>query len=298
MSTRPNQTLLLCALVVAACDYDAERDGAMRDDHQQTTDPESAAADDTTDDTTRTPSDVTKPATEGGPTAIDPGPAHSDDLPVWKDSSARIQIATRNYWLGSMVFESDVAELSAQQLHLLRSLRRTKADKDVCAYDAMEATTTIIDSDGSSETFELENGVCHYDGPLLASAPVTALLRTLDCVTVGQFGWSQGGERFPAEVFPIVKANDGCTHGLTGSPMWVLLDVTDTNAMYTLEGRDCFFRDLHIQLYDEARKTLLASGMENAATGCPSVQYRFATPGQYAIQLTGSGLYSLRVSAE
>jgi hypothetical protein len=217
---------------------------------------------------------------------------------VWKDSSARIQIATRNYWLGSMQYEAGRETLSEQQLALLRGLKRAKPDTDVCMYDGLEATTTIIDSDGSSETYELENGVCHYDGPLLSSAPVSALLRTLNCVTVGQFGWSQGGKQFPAAVIPIVKANDGCTHGLSGKPMWVLLDVTDANATYTLEGRDCFFRDLQIQLYDGARATLLASGVQNPALGCPSLKYRFAKAGHYAVQLSGSGLYSLRVAAE
>jgi hypothetical protein len=293
--------LLLCALTLGACDHDraAHPGDWMAGDQRQTQDPASAEPLHPATDDARTPSDAHKTPAQEVPAAVEPDPVPAqlpDDAPVWKDTSASIHIETRNYWLGGMEYERAVSDLSDDQLALLRGLVRKASDKDVCVYDALEATVTIRDADGTSETFELENGVCHYDGPLLTFASATAFLHTLDCVTKGQYGWSQGARYISAKETPVIGADDGCTHGLTGNPLWLTLDVTDTSATYTVEGRDCYYHDLALELYDADQSTLLASGAANAELACPTLSYQFAAPGRYALHFAGTGLYSVRVS--
>jgi hypothetical protein len=300
MLTRTTQTLLLCALTLGACDYDgaSHSEDWTPEDQRQTQDPASAQPIGPAPDDARTPGATQKPPAEQGPSDVTPDPVPAplpDDSPVWKDTSASIHVETRNYWLGGMKYEGAVEDLSNEQLELLRGLKRKASDKDVCVYDALEATVTITDADGSSETFELENGVCHYDGVLLTFASATAFLHTLDCVTKGQYGWSQGTRYIAAKETPVIGANDGCTHGLTGNPVWLTLDVSDASATYTVEARDCYYHDLSIDLYDESRATLLASGAKDEELACPSLSYQFAAPGRYALHFAGTGLYSVRV---
>jgi hypothetical protein len=297
MLTRSFPTLWLCVLTLGCGDPSLDDTNAKRDDSSESTDPvdaEPSHADlaylDTAADTKRSPADEPMEVKPDAEPVL-------DHAPVWKDTSARIRIETRNYWLGGMKYERAVEDLSDEQLELLRGLARTRSDPDFCVYDALEATVTVEDADGSAETFELEQAVCHYEGVLLTAATLKPFLHTLACVTRGPYGFSRGGRFVPASETPVLGANDGCTHGLYGASPAMLLDVTDSRATYTLESLECYGRDVQIALYDETQQTLLGRS-EAVPDGCSTLSYQFAATGRYALQLEGKGGYSLRVSAE
>jgi hypothetical protein len=292
MLTRSIHCLSFCALALGGC-------AAEHAPHN-----EGPLPHDTVESTTESPDPVGVERAPGAPEALDTA---SDDKsvameveapgPAWKDTSARIHIETRNYWLGGFEYERAVEDLSEEQRALLQGLARMDSDPDYCVYDALEATVTIEDADGSVETFEMEQGICHYDGPLLTFATLRPFLRTLDCLSWGHYGGTQGAQSLPAGEAPVVRANDGCTHGLWDSPSAIMLDVTDVNLTYTIESLDCFDGPVKIDLHDGARPAVLASS-QAVEDGCSTLTHQFAETGLHALRIEGHGAYSLRITAE
>jgi hypothetical protein len=292
MLTRTIHNLSFCLLALGGCaaDHSPEAKEATTGDTTEATDPvgtepapaATEAADVASDD-------------KNTPTQI-PAPAAAEPGPVWTDTSARIHVETRNYWLGGFAYERAVEDLSAEQLELLRGLERIDSDPDYCVYDALEATVTIHDADGSADTYEMEQGICHYDGPLLTFATLKPFLHTLDCLTRGYYGVTQGAQHMSSDEAPVVTANDGCTHGLYESAPWIMLDVADADLTYTIESLDCDGA-VRIDLYDGSRQTVLASS-QAVEQGCAMLSHQFAATGLHALRIEGEGAYSLRISAE
>ena len=305
MLTRSKHLSLLFILALGGCAADHLSNAPTTlDDTGEPIDPaegepseHDVADDDTASDSKSAPADEpTKPEPVPVPDP-EPIPEPVSGHAVWRDTSARIEVVTRNYWLGGMQYERAVEDLDDDQLALLRSLETVPSDPTDCIYDNLEATVTVHDADGSAESFELEYGVCHYDGPLLSAATLKPFLHTTGCLSRGAYGWSQGTQYVAAGDTPVIAANDGCTHGMDGTPPAILLDVTDSSRTYTLESVDCWRGPVQIELYDEAQQTRLAQSAP-AQGGCSMLSYQFAGTGRYAVRLQSEGKFSLRVSAE
>ena len=203
---------------------------------------------------------------------------------AWKATSARVRLTQFSYWTGGSRFENARDALTKDQLAALEGVT-LKAWDGVCRQDGLSASLTIVDADGSEVVYWVAGKCGKAEGQVLDEPSLNVFLKTLHCLNAGE---TRGAQTTPATA-PLLGANDGCEHGFFDGPPWLMLDVTKANVPYTVRGVNCQHNQVHLALYDQLGKTLLAEGSAEAAPGCQMLRYTFPSAGKYALELKAMG---------
>lgn len=204
--------------------------------------------------------------------------------PPWRPSSVGVRLEAFSYWEGGMAFERARSELSPAQLSALAQVKLLPWTGQ-CVEDGLEATLTVKDADGSSASYVVLGPCDRAEGATLDPATLQPVLDTLPCLTASE---TRNADNQPATA-PHLGANDGCEHGMFGTPPWLMLDVDAPGRTYTIRGLRCEHNEVSLALYDASGSRLIASAEPEPAPGCQVIEHVFDEAGSYALNVQAMG---------
>jgi hypothetical protein len=223
------------------------------------------------------------------------------DGPPWKPSSARLEMSSFGYWVGSSGYVADRASLSATQLAALSGLRIIPTPTSVGA-DGVSTLLTIFDQDGTSQSYraavddilDLDEGSGAQALPTIAYESLQPFLATVHCDAAkdpadpSDAGPDAGP---PWASAPALPSDTNCLNGFfVGSACqdtWRKV-VVPQPAAYTFALRGCFSL-MTIEVLDADGTTELATSPTGVPGACASVTYRFTQAGTYFVDIETRG---------
>ena len=177
----------------------------------------------------------------------------------WNEHSRHVELDCFDYFNGSMLFEADRAELTAEQLRLFDGLRVTESS-DRCAEDELGCGFAITDDRGEVTLYAADrlDAFCGVDMPVLSYASVGPLIDALGC----KFSLASAGP---------LSASPGCFHGLhassTAAVVHQQLTLSEANRSYHVELVHCLSGTVTLQLFAADPAAPIAVGMPIANPG-------------------------------
>lgn len=191
----------------------------------------------------------------------------------WNEHSQHIELDCFDYLNGSMLFEADRAELSAEQLRLFAGLQLTESN-DECALDELGCGFAITNDRGEVTLYAADalDSFCGV-APALGYASVAPLLDGLGCEL------ALDGTR------PL-SASSGCFHGVQASATEAVvhqpLSLSEAHRSYHVELIHCLNGMATIELLGADPAVPLAVGMPPEIPGprgaCASFDVEVQTP--------------------
>ncbi|HEX2659438.1 MAG TPA: hypothetical protein VHU40_14240 [Polyangia bacterium] len=206
----------------------------------------------------------------------------------WNERSQYLRLQCSGFLAGSMRFEADRAQLSAEQLRLLSNLRIVDA-VEPCVADGRSCSIDVTQIDGTRATWEVaqSDSACGNPRKVVASASFEPFRATLVC----QFA--------PLGMNPtprVVSADSRCFNGLLvnqGETIATSLDVVqgDVTSPRHLELANCNqpgrLNKVRFSVFDGG--SLLASSSPTDGAGaegtCATLDLTFPRPGRFDLKV-------------
>jgi len=212
------------------------------------------------------------------------GEVGAPDAP-WNGHSQHVELDCFGFFKGSMLFDANRAELSAEQLRLFNGLRQTQSN-DECSADELGCGFAITNDSGEVTVYAADE----YDEfcgatPALGYSTVQPLLDALGC-------------KFALESAASLSASPGCFHGIhastTAAVIHQQLSLSEADRSYHVELVHCLSGTVTLELRGADPSVLLAVGMPVADPGpsgiCATFDVEVQTPTTADLVITTTAL--------
>jgi hypothetical protein len=176
----------------------------------------------------------------------------------WNAHSRHVELDCFGFFKGSMLFDADRAELSAEQLRLFDGLRETQSN-DQCSADELGCGFAITNDSGDVTVYAADefDEFCGAS-PALGYSTVQPLLAGLGC-------------KFALESAASLSASPGCFHGIHASTAAAVihqqLSLSEANRSYHVELVHCLAGTVSLELLGADPAQPLAVGTPIADPG-------------------------------
>ncbi|HEY0463289.1 MAG TPA: hypothetical protein VGC79_03730 [Polyangiaceae bacterium] len=178
--------------------------------------------------------------------------------PPWNEHSRHVELDCFGFFKGSMSFEADRDELSAEQLRSFEGLQPAESN-DECRSDELGCGFAITSDRGEVTLYaaDEDDAFCGL-APALSYASVEPLLALLRC-------------KFALQSAAPLAASTGCLHGLHASTSAAVihqqLSLSEANRSYHVELVHCLSGEVTLELVGGDPSFPLAVGMPVVSPG-------------------------------
>jgi hypothetical protein len=230
----------------------------------------------------------------GSGTSPDGGEGPFVPVAPWKATSARVELASSDFFLGSMKYTKDRGAMSPAQLQALAGLRTRPENAGPRPQDVQTYALTIVDADGSRASYVAadENFTPKQSGDVAGTVDKPTLdpfLATLTCLKAKSVSACSAapGEPTPAACKAVLRDDPACLNGVfmpgTCADVSMSLEVSHAGP-YEIATSECF-ESVTIKLLGADGTTVLETSSAGTKPSCAALTHTFDAAGTYRIVL-------------